>query len=109
MESAPRHQSLKEFYPFYLSQHQNRTCRILHFAGTLLVIFSVMHAVATGNAALLGAVPFFGYGFAWVGHFIFEKNRPATFQYPIYSLASDFILFGQILTGELEFSSTSEN
>jgi hypothetical protein len=109
MESAPRYQSLKEFYPFYLSQHQNRTCRILHFVGTLLVIFTAMHALAIGSFALLGAIPFFGYGFAWAGHFIFEKNRPATFQYPLYSLATDFIMFGQILTGQLDFSSASDS
>lgn len=105
MEPTARYRSLKEFYPFYLSQHLNPTCRKLHFIGTTLVIFSAMHAVVTANWLLLATIPVWGYGFAWIGHFVFEKNRPATFQYPFYSLVSDFIMFGQILTGSLEVSS----
>ncbi len=74
-----RFASFAEFYPFYLSEHSNRTCRRLHFAGTSLVLGTVVAALATGNAWWLAAAPVAGYGFAWVGHFAFEHNRPATF------------------------------
>ncbi|MCH8554165.1 MAG: DUF962 domain-containing protein [Schleiferiaceae bacterium] len=94
-----KYQSLKEFYPFYLSEHRNATSRLLHFIGTGLVIGLFLFGLITGRFRLLWLLPIVGYGFAWVGHFFFEKNKPATFQYPFYSLASDFILFWDILTG----------
>jgi len=95
--------SLKEFYPFYLSEHQNLTSRILHFIGTALLILSLIAAILFHDWRFLAAVPFIGYGFAWVGHFFFEKNKPATFQYPGYSLASDFMLFWDLLNGKQPF------
>jgi hypothetical protein len=95
-----KYQSLKEFYPFYLSEHQNATSRRLHFIGTGLVISLFVFGLISGIVKLLWLLPIVGYGFAWVGHFFFEKNKPATFQYPFYSLASDFILFWDILTGK---------
>ena len=98
-----RFTSLKEFYPFYLSEHQNLTSRILHFVGTGLLILAVIAAILFHNWRFLIAVPFIGYGFAWVGHFFFEKNKPATFQYPGYSLVSDFILFWDLLSGKQPF------
>jgi len=101
--SERRYKSLQEFYPFYISEHQNTTSRILHFIGTGLVIICVMGSILFHNLRFLIAVPFLGYGFAWVGHFFFEKNKPATFQYPFYSLASDFILFWELLNGKQPF------
>ena len=98
-----RYQSLKEFYPFYLTEHSNSISRILHFVGTALVISLIPIAILTNNAQVLILIPFVGYGFAWVGHFFFEKNKPATFKYPGYSLASDFILFFDLLTGKQKF------
>ena len=98
-----KYRSLKEFYPFYLSEHQNTTSRILHFIGTLLAIVSVIGGILFHDFRFMLAVPFLGYGFAWVGHFFFEKNKPATFQYPGYSLASDFILFWDLLNGKQSF------
>ena len=98
-----RYQSLNEFYPFYLSEHQNPTCRILHFIGTALLFVILFSAILTGNYLWLIAIPFVGYGFAWVGHFFFEKNKPATFQYPGYSLISDFKLFFDLLLGKEKF------
>jgi hypothetical protein len=95
-----RYQSLKEFYPFYLSEHQNSTSRLLHFMGSGLAISLLLYGLVSGSFSLLWFIPLVGYGFAWVGHFFFEKNKPATFQYPFYSLASDFILFWDILTGK---------
>lgn len=98
-----RYQSLKEFYPFYLTEHANTTSRILHFIGTGLVFILLFAGIYLDNGKIFIALPFVGYGFAWVGHFFFEKNKPATFQYPLYSLASDFILFFQLLTGKEKF------
>jgi hypothetical protein len=95
--------TLKEFYPFYLKEHSNSTSRILHFIGTTLVLLLIPTALIFSNAKLLLLIPFVGYGFAWIGHFFFEKNKPATFQYPGYSLASDFILFWDLLRGKEKF------
>lgn len=95
--------SLKEFYPFYLSEHQNPTSRKLHFIGTALLFVILAIAIFLSNYWILWLLPVIGYGFAWVGHFFFEKNKPATFQYPFYSLASDFVLFFQLLTGKEKF------
>ena len=75
--------SFSEFYPFYLSQHSNRTCRRLHVTGSLLVLALAALAVLLKNGWLLLLLPVAGYGFAWVGHFFFEKNRPATFTHPL--------------------------
>ena len=95
--------SLKEFYPFYLQEHSNSTSRILHFIGTSLVLLLIPAALLFHDLRLLILIPFVGYGFAWVGHFFFEKNKPATFKYPAYSLASDFILFWDLLRGKEKF------
>lgn len=85
-----------EFYPFYLSQHQNPICRLLHFIGTSIIILLLIFYVNTLHELIF--IPLIGYGFAWVGHFFFEKNKPATFQYPLYSLMGDFVMFWDILT-----------
>lgn len=98
-----RFTSLKEFYPYYLTEHRNTTCRILHFTGTALVLIVLLYAIISTHWSYLAAIPFIGYGFAWVGHFFYEKNKPATFQYPGYSLASDFILFFDLLIGKQKF------
>lgn len=99
-----KYESLEEFYPFYLTEHSNTTSRVLHFIGTLLVFIVFFYALFTQKWLLMLLVPVVGYGFAWVGHFFFEKNKPATFQYPGYSLASDFRLFFELLTGKQKFS-----
>ncbi|MDX5299020.1 MAG: DUF962 domain-containing protein [Gammaproteobacteria bacterium] len=93
--------SFREFYPYYLSEHRNPVCRRLHFAGSLLVIVLIVLAVVLKKPALLIAVPIAGYGFAWIGHFVFEKNRPATFRHPLYSLLGDWAMFRDILTGRI--------
>lgn len=93
--------SFADFYPYYLSEHRNRMCRRLHFIGTALVLCILVAAFATTNAWLLLALPLAGYGFAWIGHFAFEKNRPATFTHPWYSLVGDFVLFRDILVGRI--------
>lgn len=97
-----RFRSFDEFYPFYLGEHRNRRCRILHYIGSALVLLMAGIAVASGNYLLLLSLPVIGYGFAWAGHFGFEKNRPATFQYPIYSLLGDWVMLKDAVTGELD-------
>jgi len=99
--SERKYHSFKAFYPFYLTEHQDATSRTLHFIGTGLVIFLLFYAIAIQWWWGLALIPLAGYGFAWVGHFFFEKNKPATFQYPLYSLGSDFVMFFHILTGQL--------
>lgn len=101
MNSTAQFRSFAEFYPYYLGEHSNPTCRRLHFVGTSLVIALLAYTIGSGKWLLLLAVPVFGYGFAWVGHFFFEKNRPATFTHPLYSLAGDFVMFRDILLGKL--------
>lgn len=93
--------SFSDFYPFYLREHSNIMCRKLHFIGTAGVIALLLLFFFTGNLMVLAALPFVGYGFAWVGHFGFEKNRPATFKHPFYSLIGDFRMFWDILTGKV--------
>ncbi len=93
--------SFREFYPFYLSEHGNRVCRGLHVVGTGLVLLTAATALATRRARWLALAPVFGYGLAWLGHYGFEKNRPATFTHPLYSLAGDFVMFRDVVTGKL--------
>lgn len=90
--------TFSDFYPFYLSQHQNRMCRKLHFIGSCLVLLLLVIAVLSQAWWLCWFIPVVGYGFAWLGHFMFEHNRPATFQYPLYSLIGDWVMFAQMLS-----------
>lgn len=92
-----------DFYPFYLSQHSDRTCRRLHFVGTTLGLIALLHAFATLNFWWILAGLVAGYAFAWVGHFFFEKNRPATFTYPLYSFMGDWVMWKDMLTGKIRF------
>jgi hypothetical protein len=101
--SGPRYASFREFYPFYLSEHSNRTSRRLHVCGTLLALTLAAASVVSGRLALLCAVPVAGYAFAWAGHFFFEKNRPATFTHPLYSLRGDFAMMYEVLTGRIRW------
>ena len=95
--------TFREFYPFYLSEHRDRTCRRLHFAGTLIVIATIVAAVVTRNAWWLAGTPLAGYGLAWIGHFFFEKNRPATLTHPVYSFIGDWVMFRDVLAGRIPF------
>ena len=97
------YKTFAEFYPFYLAEHSNQTCRRLHFIGSSLVLVVLLYALFSGRLSFLFLLPLIGYGFAWVGHFVFEKNRPATFQYPLYSLAGDWVMFKDMLVGKIRF------
>lgn len=99
---ATEFHTFADFYPFYLGEHRDPTCRRLHFIGTLLVLVTLAGGLATGRYAWLWLMPVFGYGFAWVGHYVFEKNRPATFSHPLYSLAGDFVMFADVLRGKVK-------
>lgn len=101
--TPPKFTTFAEFYPFYLSEHRNRVCRRLHFSGSLIVIAAIIAAMVTRNAWWLLAAPFGGYGLAWIGHFFFERNQPATFNHPFYSLLGDWVMFRDLLTGRLPF------
>lgn len=95
--------SFAEFYPYYLSEHSHPTCRRLHVVGTAAVLVVLGLALATADARWLLAVPVLGYGLAWIGHFFYERNRPATFEHPLYSLLGDFAMFRDVLTGRIAF------
>jgi len=95
--------SFREFYPYYLGEHADRRCRRLHFIGTSLAVLQWLAALATREPWLLLSGLVTGYGFAWVGHFFFEKNRPATFTHPLYSLIGDFAMARDILAGRIRW------
>ncbi|MEO0615293.1 MAG: DUF962 domain-containing protein [Pseudomonadota bacterium] len=96
-----RFEHFRDFYPYYLAEHADPRCRVMHFIGSTGVIAVVIAAIVTANAWWLLAMPLVGYGFAWLGHFVFEKNKPATFQYPLYSLAGDWVMYADILRGRI--------
>ncbi|RKP45014.1 DUF962 domain-containing protein [Pararobbsia silviterrae] len=93
--------NFKEFYPYYLSEHRNAACRRLHFVGSLGVLGFIGLAFAASEWRWLIAAIVCGYAFAWVGHFFFEHNRPATFRHPLYSLIGDWVMFKDICTGRI--------
>ncbi|HCP47858.1 MAG TPA: DUF962 domain-containing protein [Deltaproteobacteria bacterium] len=97
----PRFQSLSDFYPYYLGEHRNGTCRLLHLIGSSSVLMLLAASLLTNNYWLLLGLAFAGYGPAWVGHYFFERNRPATFDYPGYSFVCDWIMMRDILLGRV--------
>ena len=97
--SSRKFSHFRDFYPFYLEQHRHPVCRALHFIGSLFVFILLVWIVLTASWIWLWTVPVMGYGFAWFGHFFFEKNRPATFQHPCYSVMGDWVMFWQTLAG----------
>ena len=103
-----RIKSFEVFYTFYLKEHSNKICRLLHIVGTTVVLALVITAIYHRNLQLFMLVPISGYGFAWIGHFFFEKNKPATFKYPLWSLKSDFKMYCDILSGKLSLDSSKE-
>jgi hypothetical protein len=93
--------SFAEFWPFYLREHSRPATRLLHVAGTSLVVLIAAAALATRTWWLLAALPVAGYAFAWTSHFAIERNRPATFTYPWWSLRADFRMWRLWLSGGL--------
>lgn len=101
--AVPSFHSFTEFYPYYLSEHVNDTSRRLHYIGSLLVLSILAAVLLTQSWWWLLAVPVAGYSLAWVGHFFFEKNKPATFKYPLYSFMGDWVMLKDALTGRIRF------
>lgn len=99
--SEPRIQTFEEFWPYYLGEHRNPLCRALHYIGTGMVLGTALTAAVTMNPMLLLALPVVGYGPAWFAHFVVEKNRPATFKYPLWSLRADFKMFFLFVRGKM--------
>ncbi len=102
-DASRRYASFREFYPFYLDEHRNAACRRLHVIGSALALIALGAAIVTRDPWLLLLMPVIGYGFAWVGHFAFEKNRPATFAYPLWGLMGDWAMFAEVVTGRRPF------
>ncbi len=98
--AGPR--SYREFWPYYVREHARARTRALHFAGTAGVIALAVAAAVVGSGWLLLALPVVGYGFAWVAHAFVERNKPATFTHPLWSLIGDFHMFALMLTGRME-------
>jgi len=95
-----RYGTFADFYPFYLSEHANQVSRRLHVLGTSVALVLLVMAVLTRNGWLVLAALVQGYAFAWVGHFFFEHNKPATFRYPLFSFMGDWRLWWETVTGK---------
>ena len=98
-DAPARYATFADFYPFYISEHANPISRRLHVVGTGLVVLCLI-AGLLADARFFILAPIVGYAFAWVGHFFFEKNRPATFTYPLWSLMGDFRMAFEVVTGK---------
>ena len=96
-EASPK----QAFYDFYLDEHQNMACRRLHFAGSSFGLLGLAKSIKTGSVKPLARGIAAGYACAWVGHFFFEKNKPASLKFPLKSFASDFRMYGDVLCGNL--------
>lgn len=103
MTPEPRIRTFADFYPFYLSEHANRVSRRLHFVGTSIALALLIAALLTQVWWLILVALVQGYAFAWVGHFFFEHNRPATFKYPFFSFVGDWRMWWDIVTGKIPF------
>tara|TARA_Y100000310_G_C20053073_1_gene521480 strand:+ start:88 stop:390 length:303 start_codon:yes stop_codon:yes gene_type:complete len=95
--------TLNEYYKYYLTLHQNKNCRRLHFLGQAVTLVYIITLMTAGLWGWLLFAPFVVYPFAWSGHFIFEKNEPAAFTNPIKAKISDFMMCRDILLGKIEF------
>lgn len=93
--------TIGEFYPYYLTQHLDATCRALHLIGTTIVVGMLVYMFVSLNFWIFPIIPVVGYGFAWVGHFVFERNKPAAFKRPLWSLGCDFIMLWHFYTNQL--------
>ena len=98
---ADRIASFREFWPHYVREHARPLTRGLHYVGTGGLLATAVVALATRRWGLLGLLPVIGYGFAWTGHYFIERNRPATFTHPLWSLRADFVMFGKMLRGRM--------
>ncbi len=100
MSVTTRPRSFGEFYSFYLSQHRNPICRGLHYAGSSLFLIILIWSLYSASYIAIPGGVVLGYAFAWVGHYFFEHNKPATFQYPLWSLMGDWVMLKDFLSGK---------
>ena len=98
-----RYTNFADFYPYYLTQHANRLCRRAHFIGTSSAIAALAQYIDSMNPWWILFAVASGYGGAWIGHFFFEKNRPASFTQPLFSFRADWVMYWQMLTGKLSW------
>jgi hypothetical protein len=98
---TPRFETFEEFWPFYVKQHARKGTRILHFIGTTAAMACVAGGIFTKRRWLLALAPVVGYGHAWIGHFFIEKNKPATFAHPLWSLRADFVMWSKMVRGKM--------
>ena len=106
MTDNGRYRSFREFYPYYLSEHRHPMCRGLHYVGSTIGLAILVLALATQSYVLILPALVVGYGFAWTGHFFFEHNKPATFQYPLWSFMGDWVMLKNFLSGKFRDSVT---
>jgi len=99
--SENSYRTFAQFWPFYLAEHSRAATRWFHLAGTIVWLGLLGAAVATRNWWLLAVVPFAAYGLAWFSHFFVERNQPATFKYPLFSLLADHKMAFYMVTGQL--------
>ena len=102
MEGEKRYESFEEFWPFYVGEHANKWTRRLHFVGTTAAVSVLGTALIKRRPALIPLALVAGYGPAWFSHFFIEKNRPATFKYPLWSLLADFKMWGKMARGKMD-------
>lgn len=105
--SKPQFNSFGDFYPYYLDQHLNPTCRLLHVLGVIASAVAVVLFVVMKHYLYAMCSPLIGYAFGWTGHFVFEKNMPATFKWPVYSFIGDLKMAVNVLTGEIRLRDTA--
>ncbi len=101
-EQGPQFRSFEEFWPFYVKEHSKKSTRILHFVGTTAAGACLLGGLLTKRRWLLAVAPVAGYGPAWFSHFFIEKNRPATFKYPLWSLRADGVMWWKTLTRTMD-------
>ena len=100
---SARHATFAEFYPYYLTQHANLVCRRAHFIGSSLALAALALCIVSGKPRWLLVALLCGHGGAWIGHFFYEKNRPASFAQPLYSFMADWKMWWQMLTGKVSW------
>ena len=95
-----RYKSFEDFYPYYIAEHDHKYTKLMHFIGTSISIYFLIKFILSFNFLFILYALLAGYGFAWIGHFFIEKNKPATFKYPFYSLKGDYKMYLEILQGK---------
>jgi hypothetical protein len=99
---TPRFESFEEFWPFYVKEHRKKATRVLHFLGTTGAMACLAGGLFTKRRWLLALAPVVGYGGAWIGHFFVEKNKPATFAYPLWSLRADMVMWKKMVMRQMD-------